>query len=111
MTFYRPDEIFNQVYTSGSNGLGALSFNFNREDAVLQPGDIQAIDVSGSDYDPGKSFSLLVGTGGTLKVVDAVNVDEIAIPVQTGYNPIRITKVINDEGNTAATIADLWALF
>ena len=80
-------------------------------DAVLQPGNIQAIDVSSVDYDPGKSFSLLVGTGGTLKVVDTVHVAEIAIPVQTGYNPIRITKVINDVGNTAATIADLYALF
>jgi len=77
-------------------------------DAVLQPGNIQAIDVSSVDYDPGKSFSLLVGTGGTLKVVDTVHVAEIAIPVQTGYNPIRITKVINDGGNTAS---DLWALF
>jgi len=77
-------------------------------DAVLQPGNIQAIDVSAADYDPGKSFSLLVGTGGTLKVVDTVHVAEIAIPVQTGYNPIRITKVIKDVGNTAS---DLWALF
>jgi len=77
-------------------------------DAVLQPGNIQAIDVSSVDYDPGKSFSLLVGTGGTLKVVDTVHVAEIAIPVQTGYNPIRITKVIKDVGNTAS---DLWALF
>ena len=80
-------------------------------DAVLQPGNIQAINVSAADYDPGKSFSLLVGTGGTLKVVDTVHVAEIAIPVQTGYNPIRITKVIKDVGNTAATIADLYALF
>ena len=73
----------------------------------LQPGKIKAIDVSSVDYDPGRPFSLLVGTGGTLKVTDMID-NEVAIPVQTGYNPIRITKVINDEGNTAD---DLWALF
>lgn len=76
--------------------------------AVLQSGNIQEIDVSSVDYDPGKTFSLLVGTGGTLKIVDTVNVAEKAIPVQTGYNPIIITKVISDGGNTAS---DLWALF
>ena len=74
----------------------------------LQSGNIQAIDVSAVDYDPGKPFSILVGSGGTLKIVDATNRDEIAIPVQTGYNPIIITKVISDGGNTAS---DLWALF
>ena len=73
----------------------------------LQPGKIETIDVSAADYDPGRPFSLLVGTGGILKVTDMID-NEVAIPVQTGYNPIRITKVIKDEGNTAD---DLWALF
>jgi len=62
----------------------------------LQSGNIKAIDVSAEDYNPGKPFSLLVGTGGTLKVVDATNPDEIAIPVQEGYNPIVLSKVISD---------------
>ncbi len=74
----------------------------------LQSGNIQAIDVSSADYDPGKPFSILVGAGGTLKVVDATNQDEIAIPIQVGYNPIVLSKVIFDGGNTAG---DLWALF
>ena len=74
----------------------------------LQSGDIQAIDVSAVDYNPGKPFSILVGSGGTLKVVDATNRNEIAIPIQGGYNPIVLSKVINDAGNTAT---DLWALF
>lgn len=74
----------------------------------LQSGDIQAIDVSSVDYDPGKPFSLLVGTGGNLKVVDAVNLDEKLLPVQDGYNPIVLHKVISDAGNTAS---NLWALF
>ncbi len=74
----------------------------------LQSGDIQAIDVSSADYDPGKPFSILAGSGGTLKVVDVINRDEIAIPIQEGYNPIILSKVIFDGGNTAT---DLWALF
>jgi len=74
----------------------------------LQSGDIQAIDVSSVDYDPGRSFSLLVGSGGNLKVVDAVNSDQKLIPVQDGYNPVVLSKVIKDGSNTAS---NLWALF
>jgi len=77
--------------------------------AVLQSGNIQAIDVSTSDYDPGKSFSLLAGTEGALTIVDSVNVDEKVIPVQVGYNPVKLTKIICDTGTNVAD--DLWALF
>lgn len=74
----------------------------------LQSGNIKAIDISSVDYEPEKPFSLLVGTGGTLKIVDITESVEKAIPVQDGYNPIVLSKVIKDEGNTAS---DLWALF
>jgi hypothetical protein len=77
--------------------------------AVLQSGNIKAIDVSSVDYDPGKSFSLLAGTEGALTIVDSVNVDEKVIPIQVGYNPIKLTKVVSDTGTNVAD--DLWALF
>ena len=78
-------------------------------DAILQSGNIQAIDVSTSDYDPGKSFSLLAGTEGALTIVDSFSSDEKVIPVQAGYNPIKLTKVVSDTGANVAD--DLWALF
>lgn len=74
----------------------------------LQSGNIQAIDISSVDYEPDNPFSLLVGTGGTLKIVDVTESVEKAIPIQAGYNPIVLSKVIKDGGNTAS---DLWALF
>jgi len=74
----------------------------------LQSGHIEPIDVSSADFNPGKPFSILCGTSGVLKIVDTVKPDKKAIPIQEGYNPIILSKVIFDGGNTAD---DLWALF
>jgi len=74
----------------------------------IQSGNIQVIDVSSVDFDPGRPFSLLAGSGGNLKVVDVVNSDQKLIPVQDGYNPVVLSKVIKDVSNTAS---NLWALF
>jgi len=61
--------------------------------------------VSGSDFADGPCRALLVGTAGTATVVDAEGNTATNIPLQTGYNPIRVSKV------TFGGAADVWALF
>ena len=82
--------------------------------AVLYSDNWEPIDVSSSNFKPGKSFSLLVGQAGKLRVrgagMDRIKAGDIkAIPVQQGYNPIICTEILyHDTENTAA---DIWALY
>lgn len=66
------------------------------------------LDVWGDTYAADSSRpcrGLLVGTAGTATVIDASGATRTAIPLQAGYNPIRVKQVLN-----AGTAADIWAL-
>lgn len=55
----------------------------------------------------GACRALLVGTAGAATVVDAEGNTATLIPLQAGYNPIRV-KVVKSTGLTASNI---WALY
>jgi hypothetical protein len=60
---------------------------------------------SGVDLPDGPCRCLLVGTAGTATVIDIEGNSSTDIPLQQGYNPIRVTKV------TFGTAADVWAIY
>jgi hypothetical protein len=60
---------------------------------------------SGVDFTNGVCRALLVGTAGTATVIDADGNTATNIPLQQGYNPLRVSKV------TLGTASDVWALF
>lgn len=73
----------------------------------------ELIDVSTTEYNPGKSFFLLVGGAGNLQVVGT----EMAhlppasiplIPLIAGYHPLRCSKVLVNALNSATNV---YALF
>lgn len=59
---------------------------------------------------PGVEFSvcrsLLVGTGGTATLVMASGETRTDVPLQVGYNPLRITQVVS-----LGTAADVWRVY
>lgn len=59
--------------------------------------------VSGTPFNTCRC--LLVGTAGTATVIDAEGNTSTNIPLQAGYNPLRLTQV------TFGTAADVWALY
>ena len=61
--------------------------------------------VSGQDFADGACRSLLVGTAGTATVIDFDGNTLTDIPLQQGYNPLRVRRV------TLGTAANVWALF
>jgi hypothetical protein len=61
--------------------------------------------TSGVDLAGGPCRALLVGTAGTATVVDAEGNTATNVPLQQGYNPIRVSKV------TFGTASDVWALW
>ena len=82
---------------------------------ALQARKIEAIDVSSADYEADTDadgrpipFTLLVASGGDLKVLPIDNSASVLIPVQDGYNPILLISVENWGLNTAT---GLWALY
>jgi hypothetical protein len=60
---------------------------------------------SGADFADGPCRALLVGTAGAATVVDSEGNTATNIPLQQGYNPIRVSKV------TFGSASDVWALF
>jgi len=50
--------------------------------------------------------ALLVGTAGTATVIDATGATATSIPLQAGYNPISVRRVLN-----TGTASDIWALY
>lgn len=58
------------------------------------------------DLTGGECRALLVGTAGTAKVTTAGGDTVTDIPLQAGYNPIRVTRVWN-----SGTASDIWALY
>ena len=61
--------------------------------------------TSGVDLPSGVCRALLVGTAGTATVIDVEGNTSTNIPLQAGYNPLRVSKV------TFGTAADVWALY
>lgn len=61
--------------------------------------------VSGTTFAAGTCRALLVGTAGTATVIDSEGNTLTNIPLQVGYNPLRVSKV------TYGTAADVWALY
>lgn len=59
-----------------------------------------------SNLPDGTCRSLLVGTAGTLNIMDNSGVLRTNVPVQQGYNPIYCRQV-----NTGGTASDIWALY
>ena len=59
-----------------------------------------------SDLPDGTCRSLLVGTAGTANIVDAQGNDLANVPLQQGYNPIRVARV-----KTGGAADDIWALY
>lgn len=55
----------------------------------------------------GTCRGLLVGTAGAATVVDGEGNTATLVPLQAGYNPIRV-KIVKSTGLTAANI---WALY
>lgn len=54
----------------------------------------------------GRCRGLLVGTPGTLNIMDASGAIRTNVPIQQGYNPIEVLQV-----RTGGTATDIWALY
>ena len=50
--------------------------------------------------------ALLVGTAGTATIIDGSGQTATSIPLQQGYNPISVRRVLN-----TGTASDIWALY
>lgn len=61
--------------------------------------------TSGVALAAGTCRAILVGTAGTATVIDAEGNTSTNIPLQVGYNPIRVSQV------TFGTASDVWALY
>ncbi len=59
-----------------------------------------------ADLPDGVPFALLIGTAGTLNMVDDSGTDCAAVPAQQGYNPIRPRRI-----KAGGTADDIWALY
>lgn len=69
-------------------------------------GSMVAVTKSNSvDIADGPSRALLVGTAGTANIVMADGTTLSNVPLQQGYNPLRVQRV-----NTGGTASDIWAL-
>lgn len=60
----------------------------------------------GADLPDGTCRALLVGSGGTANLVDAAGNDLSGVPLQTGYNPVRVARF-----KTGGTATDIWAIY
>jgi len=59
-----------------------------------------------TDLPDGTCRALLVGGGGSANIIDANGNDLVLVPLQIGYNPIRVSRV-----KTGGTATDIWALY
>lgn len=58
-----------------------------------------------ADVPGGSCRAVLCGTEGTANLIDATGVLRTGVPLQKGYNPIGVRRVL-----TGGTAANLWAL-
>jgi ABC-type uncharacterized transport system permease subunit len=72
----------------------------------FSPERIFSVTKADADLPNGTCAGLLVGTAGTLNVMDASGAIVANVPVQAGYNPIRVKQV--RAGGTATSIFALY---
>ena len=71
--------------------------------ASVQP--VTASDTT--DLPDGVCRALLVGAAGAATVVDAGGVERTGVPLQAGYNPIRVARI----KATGLAASNIWALY
>ena len=59
-----------------------------------------------ADLPDGVCRALLVGSAGTANLIDASGAERTGVPLQQGFNPIGIARLM-----TGGTASDLWALY
>jgi hypothetical protein len=59
-----------------------------------------------TDFTGGICRGLLVGTAGTATLIDATGTERLNVPLQAGYNPLRVMRV-----KTGGTADNIWALY
>jgi len=84
------------------SGPASLLVAVTKSDTVdIAPSDVLKSRVSGLEL-----RGLLVGTAGTATIIDWHNQEHADVPLQKGYNPIRIRRV-----KTGGTADDIWGLY
>jgi hypothetical protein len=81
-------------------------FEFENANLESPAKTFEPIVKSASDLPSGICRCLLVGIAGTANLVDASGTTRNNVPLQVGYNPLRVSKVLN--GGTAN---DIWVLY
>jgi hypothetical protein len=80
----------------------------NKEMLIVPALAMQAVSPSDSaDLPNGVCRALLVGSGGAADLVDASGNTCASFPLQTGYNPIGVTRV----KLTNLVASNIWALY
>jgi len=59
-----------------------------------------------ADLPDGVCRALLAGAAGTANIIDASGAERTGVPLQQGYNPIGVQRVL-----TGGSASDLWALY
>ena len=77
-------------------------------DLIAPGGRLSAVNPSDTlDLPLGVCKALLVGTAGNADIVDADGVLQLTVPLQTGYNPIGVTRIYS----THLTASNIWAIY
>jgi hypothetical protein len=69
-------------------------------------GKIREVTKADSNLPEGECRALLVGTAGTANLMDATGQILADVPLQAGYNPLKVVQV-----RTGGTSDDIWALY
>jgi ABC-type proline/glycine betaine transport system permease subunit len=80
-----------ETFATGLTSPAQSLLKITKADAVLAKGVCRA---------------LLVGTAGTANIVDAGGATWTGVPLQQGYNPLMVQRVL-----TGGTADDIWALY
>jgi hypothetical protein len=72
----------------------------------FQASRVVAVVKANQDLPNGTASALLVGTAGTAELMDATGATISNVPLQVGYNPIRVKQV-----RIGGTASDIWALY
>lgn len=81
-----------ETYTSGLSAPASILAPVTRSDTA--------------DLPDGDCRSLLVGQAGTANLIDVSGGTRINVPLQQGFNPIRVRRLL-----TGGTAADIWAIY
>lgn len=76
---------------------------------ITAPGwDVEAVTASDSaDLPDGECKALLVGTAGAATLIMASGETRTAVPLQQGYNPLRVRRVFS----TGLGASNIWAVY